>query len=156
MPKIIPKEIKEKARKMVMNGTTRKDAALMLGVTSQSVYVWTRDIRLPRIRTTSKQERIMGALAEQGYYIPRNASDLQTLRTLKEKQGIKLCRAKQSHIGIVKGREIDALKGFLRKKNIRYISSQKLSQIEHALGLKDTGKVKKELEDNDVKLTDFL
>ncbi len=103
MPKIIPKEIKEKARKLVMNGTTRKDVALMLGVTSQSVYVWTRDIRLPRIRTTSKQERIMGALAEQGYYIPRNASDLQTLRTLKEKQGIKLCRVKQSHIGIVKG-----------------------------------------------------
>ncbi len=42
-----------------------------------------------------------------------------------------------------KRREIDALKGFLRRKNIHYISSQKLSQIEGAFRLKDTKEVKK-------------
>ena len=51
---------------------------------------------------------------------------------------------------------MDALKGFLRNKRIHYISSNKLSQIEHALGIKDLEKAKKELKDNNVKLTDFL
>ena len=37
---------------------------------------WTKDIKLPRKRTTSKQEYIMKILAEQGYYIPGEASDL--------------------------------------------------------------------------------
>ena len=88
MPRIIPKEIKERARKLVMNGNNRKDVAFMLGVTFQAVYVWTRDIRLPRNRTTSKQEYIMKILAEQGYFIPKKQGDLGTLRLLKERQGI--------------------------------------------------------------------
>ncbi|MGC8567483.1 MAG: helix-turn-helix domain-containing protein [Caldisphaera sp.] len=77
MSRTTPKDIKERARKLVMNGTTRKDAAFILGVTSQAVYSWTRDITVPRRRTTSKQERIMKALAEQGYYLPKNVSDFQ-------------------------------------------------------------------------------
>ena len=156
MPKIISAEIKEKARKLIMGGTTRKDAAFILNESAPNVYAWTKDIKLPRKRTTSKQEYIMKVLAEQGYYIPGKASDLGTLRILKEKQGIKLCHVNQTNIGVIKGREFDALKGFLRKKRIHYISSHKLSQIEHALGIKDLEKVKKELKDNNVKLTDFL
>ena len=156
MPKIISAEIKEKARKLVIGGTTRKDAAFILNERVSDIYAWTKDIKLPRKRTTSKQEYIMKVLAEQGYYIPGKASDLGTLRILKEKQGIKLCHVNQTNIGVIKGRELDALKGFLRKKRIHYISSHKLSQIEHALGIKDLEKAKKELKDNNVKLTDFL
>ena len=98
----------------------------------------------------------MKVLAEQGYYIPSNQSDLGTLRILKDKHGIRLCQVKQTHIAIIKGREVDALKGFLRKKKIHYISSQELSQIERAFGLKDTKTVKAELETNNVKLTDYI
>ena len=156
MPKIISAEIKEKARKLVIGGTTRKDAAFILNERVSDIYAWTKDIKLPRKRTTSKQEYVMKVLAEQGYYISGNASDLWTLRILKEKQGIKLCHVNQTNIGVINGRELDALKGFLRKKRIHYISSHKLSQIEHALGIKDLEKAKKELKDNNVKLTDFL
>jgi len=38
MPRTIPKDIKERARKLVMNGTTRKDAAFILGKNLTSVY----------------------------------------------------------------------------------------------------------------------
>ena len=156
MRRSIPEGIKEKARKLIMGGTTRKDAAFILNERVSDIYAWTKDIKLPRKRTTSKQEYVMKVLAEQGYYISGNASDLWTLRILKEKQGIKLCYVKQTNIGIIKGRELDALKGFLRKKRIHYISSHKLSQIEHALGIKDLEKAKKELKDNNVKLTDYI
>ena len=113
MPQVIPQEIREKARKLVMGGTTRKDAAFILNERVSNVYTWTKDIKLPRKRTTSKQEYIMKILAEQGYYIPGKASDLGTLRILKEKQGIKLCHVNQTNIGVINGRELDALKGFL-------------------------------------------
>ena len=156
MPRTISKEIKEKARKLVMNGTTRKDAAFILGKSIPNIYAWTRDIKVPRKRTTSKQENIMKVLVEQGYYISSNQSDLVTLRILKEKHGIRLCQVKQTHVAIIKGKEVDALKGFLRKKKIHYISSQELSQVEHAFGLKDTREVKSELETNHVKLTDYF
>ena len=121
MRRFIPEEIKEKARKLVMGGTTRKDAAFILNERVSDIYAWTKDIKLPRKRTTSKQEYIMKILAEQGYYISGNASDLWTLRILKEKQGIKLCYVKQTNIGIIKGRELDALKGFLRRYGVRII-----------------------------------
>ena len=78
------------------------------------------------------------------------------MRILKEKHGIKLCRVKQTHVSFIKGREADALKGFLRKKKIYYIISHKLSQIERAFGIKDTETVKTALETNDIKLTDYL
>lgn len=156
MPRTIPKEIKEKARKLVMNGNNRKDVALILGVTFQTVYAWTKDIRLPRSRTTSKQEYIMKLLAEQGYFISKKQGDIGTLRLLKERQGIRISSIRGLNIAFVKGRELDALKGFLRKKKIHYISSQELSQIERAFGLKDTKTVKAELETNDIKLTDYI
>ena len=59
MPKIISAEIKEKARKLVIGGTTRKDAAFILNERVSDIYAWTKDIKLPRKRTTSKQEYIM-------------------------------------------------------------------------------------------------
>jgi hypothetical protein len=156
MPIMISQEIKDKARKLVMNGTNRKDAAMILGVRPANVYAWTRDIRLPMTKTTSKQEYIMGRLAGQGYFVAKKQGDLSTLRLLKERQGIRISNIRGLRIAFVKGREMDALKAFLREKKIHFISSHKLSQIEHAFGLKDTEKVKKELKNNDVKLTDFL
>jgi transposase len=118
MPKALPQEIKEKARRMVMNGTTRKDVALMLGITHSSVYIWTRDIKLPRIKTTPKQDSIMKILLERGYFIPEKHSEVDTLRLLKERHGIKIASVKASHVAFVKGRETDALKAFLRRKRI--------------------------------------
>ena len=76
MRRFIPQEIKEKARKLITGGTTRKDAAFILNESAPNIYAWTKDIKLPRKRTTSKQEYIMKILAEQGYYIPGEASDL--------------------------------------------------------------------------------
>lgn len=156
MPRKISHDIKEKARKLVMNGTTRKDAALFLGVSPTNVYSWTKDIRLPRSRTTSKQEYFMKRLIEQGYFISKKQGDIGTLRLLKERQGIRILSVRGLNVAFVKGREVDALKAFLRKKQIHYISSQKLSQLERAFGIKDTDKAQKNLEDNTVKLIDYL
>ena len=44
MRRFIPQEIKEKARKLIMGGTTRKDAAFILNQNISDVYKWTSDL----------------------------------------------------------------------------------------------------------------
>ena len=111
---------------------------------------------MPRTKTTSKQEYMMKRLVERGYFVSKKQGDLCTLMLLKERQGIRISNIRGLKIAFVKGREMNALKAVLREKKIRFISSQKLSAIERAFGIKDSKKTKKELEDNNVKLTDFL
>jgi len=156
MPKTIPKEIKDKARKLVINGASREDAALILGVSKNNVYSWTKDIKLPRHKRTPKQYNIAKELNEKGYYIPKKSYDVNALRILKEQQGIKIAVVKGLHVGFIRGREIDALKSYLRKKRIHYITPQELGSIEKAFGIKDTEVAKESLKDNNIKLTDFL
>ena len=51
MRRFIPQETKEKARKLIMGGTTRKDAAFILNERVSDIYAWTKDIKLPKKRT---------------------------------------------------------------------------------------------------------
>lgn len=147
-------EMISRIRKSVMNGTSRKDTAIMLGVSYGTVLRFTRDIVVPKRRVTDRQMSLLNRIASQGYFIP-NSSDLSSLRLLKQRSDIHIATLGKKHIAFMKNKEIEAIGAYLRHERISVISSQKLGQIERAFGLKDTAKVKEALNDNDVRLTDY-
>lgn len=147
-------EMISRIRKSVMNGTSRNDTAIMLGVSYGTVLRFTRDIAVPKRRVTDRQIRLLNRIASQGYFIP-NSSDLSSLRLLKQRSDIHIATLGKKHIAFMKGRETEAIGAYLRHERISVISSHKLGQIERAFGLKDATKAKEALNDNDVRLTDY-
>ena len=78
------------------------------------------------------------------------------LSLLKQRSDIHIATLGKKHIAFMKGKETEAIGAYLLHERMLIINSHKLSQIESAFGLKDMKSVKKELETNDVKITDYL
>ena len=78
------------------------------------------------------------------------------LSLLKQRSYIHIATLGKKHIAFIKGKETEAIGAYLLHERILIINSHKLSQIESVFGLKHTKSVKKELETNDVEITDYL
>ena len=147
MNKLKNPDLKQEARKLVQSGIPRKDVSSKLNVKYRTLCLWTEDIDVPRYRDTIKQRSMFEKIKEDGFYIAKGTDDLNTLRILKVKKGIRIVYARNAHIGFLSGRELDALKGLLGHRNKYNIARQKLLEIGRAFGIKDSDKLKKLLKD---------
>ncbi|MCW1293813.1 MAG: hypothetical protein OH316_00055 [Candidatus Parvarchaeota archaeon] len=129
-------DLKQEARKLALSEVSRKEAASRLGLKYWTVYFWTKDLKIPRHRDTSKQKRILDKIISDGFYIANGTDDLNTLRIMKERKGIRIVSAENTHIGFLKGNEEKAFNGLINYRGLSGANHQRLNEIRKAFGIK--------------------
>ncbi|MEM3858736.1 MAG: hypothetical protein QW478_04945, partial [Candidatus Micrarchaeaceae archaeon] len=71
--------------------------------------------------------------------------EVAALRMLKHALGLRSATVRKTHVLFIDGKQKTALNAFLRHRNITHLTPQKLSQLEHPFGLRNTAEVEKGL-----------
>ncbi len=154
MMKIKNAALRQEARNLILRGVSRKEASSRLSVNYRTISLWTEDLALPRHRDTGKQIEIFEKIKADGFYIAKGTDDLNTLRILRHRKGIKIVHAADAHIGILSGREFDALKGLLDYRYKHGLTKQRLEELGRAFGVKEKDKLKGLLVEKQSKTSD--
>ena len=81
---------------------------------------------------------IMRYLNDHRYYFPKNKSDIVILRGLKAKEisPMHIAKYKGKRIAYLEGHNEAAMKVFMERYKINYLSTQKLAQLRYVFGLR--------------------
>ena len=81
---------------------------------------------------------ILRAINNYGYYLPKSESDLNVLRGLKAKEisPIHIAKYKGKRIAYLEGYNGAAMKVFMERYKINYLSTHKLAQLRYVFGLR--------------------
>ena len=81
---------------------------------------------------------ILRTINNHGYYFPKSESDLNVLRGLKAKEitPIHIISYRKRRIAYLQGHNEAAMKAFMERNKINYLSAQKLTQLRYVFGLK--------------------
>ena len=134
--------LKYKARRLVKQGLTRKEAATLLRLDPRTVRWWTQDLGCSYFgyafigRSTL---RILSELFTKGYVFCKDEKvSLQIYRTLRKYFGIKRVKIRSSwHKATVlylKGRENDAFSAYTKRIKINYLDSRTLNRTKRIFG----------------------
>lgn len=120
-----PPTLKRKARRMVRSGLSKMETAARLGVSRNTLYDWTADIHAANSRLTGAAEKILTEVVNKGFFFPKPAQ-LNVCRMLKQELGLKLVRLQYKWILFLPKEKDEAMKAYLKNRNINYLSAQKL------------------------------
>ena len=81
---------------------------------------------------------ILRTINNYGYYLPKSESDLNVLRGLKAKEitPIHIISYRKRRIAYLQGHNEAAMKVFMERYKINYLSTQKLAQLRYVFGLR--------------------
>ncbi|MCL5009871.1 MAG: hypothetical protein M1433_02760 [Candidatus Parvarchaeota archaeon] len=94
---------------------------------------------MPRQYLSERALAIMRSINRLGYYFPKNEADVNLLRGLKQKEimQLHLARIGGKWICYLEGKNAEALKAFLERYHMNYLTVHKLAQIRDVFGLRE-------------------
>jgi len=135
-----PKGVKRQVRGLVKRGVPKCDIVKITGLKRCTVYYFTRDMKGSKgnARITGVALNILRNLVSKGYAFPEGCVQANnSYHTIKKYFPVKRVELRSMTMFILEGKERNAMEAFLKRRNFRSISWQKLGCIRRTFGIKN-------------------